>query len=84
MGSEALRSRVTKDTPAETLKQANLYRSDQQFQTEKKQVKILIAGDSHPRADVYPKLLENSFIVAYGGENTILTYYRLSNYNLMI
>lgn len=58
----------------------NLYRSDRQFQTVKNQVKILIAGDSHPRADISPKLIENSFIVAYGGENTILTYYRLSNY----
>lgn len=64
----------------QVLQYTNLYRSDYEFNQAKERIRILVAGDSHPRADVYPELLENSFIVAYGGENTILTFYRLYNY----
>lgn len=63
----------------QVLTYTNLYRSGNQFALDKEKLKILVAGDSHPRANVHPDYLDHSFIVASGGEHTILTYYRLAD-----
>lgn len=54
-----------------------LYRADAQFEAVKEDIRILVAGDSHPREDVNPQFLERSFVVASAGESIIQTYYRL-------
>lgn len=60
--------------------QTMISRTEEQFNNQRENVHILIAGDSHPRSDVYPPELDGSFVVATGGENIVHTYYRLKKY----
>lgn len=62
------------------LSKSTLSRAANQFDKKRDKTSILIAGDSHPRSDVYPPIIPNSFNVATGGENIICTYYRLRRY----
>lgn len=55
-----------------------LYRIDAQFVRKLENIRILVAGDSHSRTSFNPDFLENSFVLASGGENIIETYYRLA------
>lgn len=53
------------------------YQIERQFIKKKASINILIAGDSHARRAVYPRLMNGVFMIATPDENYITTYYRL-------
>jgi hypothetical protein len=54
-----------------------LFRGEKHFYSKMPDTKILIAGDSHPRADVFHGIIDNSYIFANSAESIIQTYYHL-------
>lgn len=57
--------------------EAQLSRTQKQFEAADRQIAYLVMGDSHPKRGVNPRILGSAFNFASAGETHIQTYYKL-------